>query len=93
MANEITLPVGATAEPDTCGSCKFFRRKPDDYNASRGTCGFRFPPKFDFWFAKVTVNDFQGTELDIADTDRCDLYRFSGKVYIVQRRIPPLREG
>jgi hypothetical protein len=28
-----------------------------------------------------------------ASADRCDLQRPGGKVYIVQRRIPALREG
>lgn len=95
MANEITLAVGASAEPDTCGSCKFFERK--DYDERRGVygfCKFELPKKIatqrDVRFVdpKMKDQEYTGNEDQIKDTDRCDLYRFSGQVYIVQRRIP-----
>lgn len=100
MANETTLKVGASAEPDTCGSCKFFERK--DYDERRGVYGFcriELPRKIaaqqDIRAIDPKMQDQEGAgnEDQIKDTDRCDLYRFSGQVYIVQRRIPPLREG
>lgn len=95
MANEITLPVGASAEPDTCGSCKFFERK-DGYSPMYGQCRITLPAKMaDKWdIRRIDRKDreYTGNEDQIKDTDRCDLYRFSGKVYIVQRRIPPERQ-
>lgn len=95
----ITLPVGASAEPDTCGSCKFFRRKREDYNQAQGFCEFVLPKRVaEQWSVRrlqdqvaKTDSDYTGNEDQIKDTDRCDLYRFSGQVYIVQRRIPPER--
>lgn len=96
----ITLPLGASAEPDTCGSCKFFKRKDDNaYYAMHGFCIFQLPSKIaERWSIRQLQDqllkidrDFTGNEDQIKDTDRCDLYQFSGKVYIVQRRIPPER--
>ena len=91
----ITLPVGCSAEKDTCGSCKFFERNGsygDDYKMN-GVCRFMLP-------AKIATQDnirridpamknyeYQGTENWIKDSDRCDLYRPDGRVYIVQRRV------
>jgi hypothetical protein len=93
---EITLPVGASAEPDTCGSCRFFDRLDDLRPVGQGRCKFKMPPgvatRYDIPGIGATVeNSYQ---LDwIEDTGRCDLQRPDGKVYIVQRRVPPLREG
>ncbi len=98
MANEITLPVGASAEPDTCGSCKFFRRRSIDenrYYGMYGECGFKFPAKVvDQWALrgidpKQKDREYTGNEDRIKDTDRCDLQQPDLKVYIVQRRIAP----
>lgn len=99
-AGEITLPIGATAEPDTCGSCKFFRRKDDGCTPGSvwGKCGFVMPPIIaTSWDIrgldpKQKDREYTGNEDTIKDTARCDLYRHSGKVYIVQRRIPMARE-
>lgn len=94
MANEITLAVGASAEPDTCGSCKFFERK--DFEERRGVygfCRFKLPQKMatqrDIRRLDPELKDqeYTGNEDQIKDTDRCDLQRPDGKVYIVQRRI------
>lgn len=101
MANEITLAVGASAEPDTCGSCKFFRRMSDSgpAYAMDGFCKIKLPAKLAEQWAirnidpKMKDQEYTGNEDQIKDTDRCDLYRFSGQVYIVQRRVPSLREG
>jgi hypothetical protein len=95
MANEITLPVGATAEADTCGSCKFFRRMLDNGPSyvMEGFCQIRLPPT---QMSRLQIREYRDGDENrdrIKDTDRCDLHRFSGQVYIVQRRIPPLREG
>lgn len=103
MAGEIILPVGSSAEPDTCGSCKFFERKGDnEYYRMHGFCRIELPKKFftqrDLRIFAVTNKiwkdqEYTGNEDQIKDTDRCDLYRYSGKVYIVQRRIPPEKVG
>lgn len=81
---EITLSVGATAEPDTCGSCKFFHRPDDTYNGAHvGHCSLLLPGKY------VTKgwdgNGRPPTLMD--DTDRCDLWRSDGQLYIVSRRV------
>jgi len=100
MANEIILPVGSSAEPDTCGSCKFFRRMTDngDWYFMNGLCGIKLPKRFvEQWQVRKPdpkTGEYSDENPDrIKDTDRCDLYRFNGQVYIVQRRIPPEREG
>lgn len=102
MSSEITLPVGSSAEPDTCGSCKFFQRNNDGINyRMNGVCGFKLPEKAvrQVQFRELSDivkkydRDYTGTEEWIKDTDRCDLQRPSGKVYIVQRRISPERSG
>lgn len=94
MANEITLPVGATAEPDTCGSCKFFKRTMDlgPYNANMGICRFKLPPRQMEGYVLREYRDGDENRDKMQDIDRCDLYRFSGEVYIVQRRIPSERQ-
>lgn len=92
MSNEIVLMPGANAEPDTCGSCKFFERK--DYDERRGVygfCRFNFPIKIATQWdirridPKMKDQEYTGNEDQIKDTDRCDLQRPDGKVYIVQR--------
>jgi len=93
MANEITLSVGASAEPNTCGSCKFFERRGDGYAASGGFCRIKLPAKIADQNAirsidpKMKDAEYTGNEDRINDTDRCDLQRPDGKVYIVQRRV------
>lgn len=93
MSNEITLPLGASAEPDTCGSCKFFQRMTDSgpSYAMEGRCRFKLPKAQMERFALREYRDNDEVLGLMTDTDRCDLYRPDGKVYIVQRRIPPLR--
>jgi hypothetical protein len=92
MTNEITLTVGASAEPDTCGSCKFFERK-NDWRTIYGQCRIKLPSKLaDQWDIrridpKQKDREYTGTEDQIKDTDRCDLQRPDGKVYIVQRKV------
>lgn len=98
MADEITLPVGCSAEPDTCGSCKFFERKGDnEYYRMSGFCRIKLPAKIPEQWAirdidpKQKDREYTGNEDQIKDTDRCDLQRPDGKTYIVQRRVTPLK--
>lgn len=95
---EITLIPGASAEPDTCGSCKFFERKNVDGYENHGSWGFcriMLPKKVAVQMnirmldSKERDQEYTGNEDQIKDTDRCDFQRPSGKTYIVQRRIGP----
>lgn len=89
MANEITLPVGATAEPDTCGSCKFFVRIDDLRPVGEGRCNIKLPPMMATKYELPTKDGWENSyQFDLKhDVSRCDLQRPDGKVYIVQRRI------
>ena len=97
MAGEITLPLDCSAEPDTCGSCKFFDRTMRDgpYEMSSGHCRFKLPPFEEKYRVLTYVETGESDRAAnwIKDTHACDLYRPDGKVYIVQRRIPPERAG
>lgn len=92
MITPITLPVGASAEPETCGSCKFFKRGPltdGPYEGSSGDCGIRMPPQKEF-YKKMTYEEVGESDRSpnwIKDTFGCDLYRADGKTYIVQRKV------
>lgn len=87
----ITLPLGASAEPDTCGSCKFFDRMLDPFPEGRtGVCKFKLPPQV------ATMRQIPSREVEnsyeyerTTDTSRCDLYKPDGKQYIIQRRVGP----
>lgn len=99
MPNEITLSLGATAEANTCGSCKFFKRKNDNgpYDSAYGKCEIVLPKKFVEQFQYRDLDDrfrkndreYTGNEDQIKDNDRCNLYQSDGKSYIVQRRVRP----
>ena len=86
----ITLTPGCTAEHDTCGSCKFFRRD-REYDSTYGQCGFVMPKKIAVQWDIRRVDpaqknaEYTGNEDRQKDTDRCDLHRPDGKRYIVQR--------
>ena len=89
----ITLAIGANAEPDTCGSCKFFeRRRNDFYDGMYGECRIKLPAHFVEQRQlrgidpKQRDQEYTGNEDRIKDTDRCDLYRSDGNQYIIQRR-------
>lgn len=92
MANETTLAVGCTAEPDTCGSCRFFERR-NEYDSAYGRCRIKLPSKLAEQQdirgidPKQKDREYTGTEDQIRDTERCDLQQPDGKVYIVQRRV------
>jgi hypothetical protein len=88
----IQLPVGASAEKDTCGSCRFFSRLfYSDYGpsyASRGRCGFRWPPMHQrFQLKELTEADCDWAPDTVQDTFSCDCYQHDGKRYIVQRLV------
>jgi len=76
-------------------------RAPKDYNERRGVYGFckiELPKKIATQriFAASIPDERPGIHRQrdqIKDTDRCELYRFSGHIYIVQRRIPPASIG
>ena len=84
MANEIILPVGNTAEPNTCGSCKFFYRSGD----RSGNCNIKLPPQIAI-DNKGNEKDYVRNPNTVNDDNRCDFYQPDGKIYIVQRRIEP----
>jgi hypothetical protein len=92
MPSEITLAVGCSAEPNTCGSCKFFVRD-RDYDSANGKCEIKLPKKIAMQWDIRGVDpkqkdlEYTGNEDQIKDTDRCDLQRPDGKTYIVQRRV------
>jgi len=89
-----TLAPGATAEPNTCGSCKFFGRD-RDYDGATGKCQIVLPKKLACQWdirgidPKQKDREYTGNEDQIRDTDRCDLYKPDGKQYIVQRIVGP----
>lgn len=89
LTGEITLDIGASAEPETCGSCKFYGRLWD--NPGSGRCMIKLPKKMaDQWDIRridSRCKELTGTEDQIKDSDRCDLHRPDGKKYIVQRRV------
>lgn len=87
---EITLPVGATAEPDTCGSCKFFVRLDDLRPVNQGRCNIKLPPMLATKY-ETTKGDVENSyQFDLKqDASRCDLYRPDGNAYIVSRRVVP----
>ena len=88
MSGEVTLAVGATAETNTCGSCKYFSRTMDmgEYNMSTGVCKFELPEKLRYLFAPKVYVEGDEDRVRLRDTSRCDLWKDDGKVYIVQRR-------
>lgn len=96
MADEIILGLEQTAEPNTCGSCHFFGRRFSENlsyiknesviaEAMRGGyCKLELPPQYQRRLQG------EGAPTDwINDTGSCDLWRSSGKTFIVSRRIRP----
>lgn len=94
MRETVVLPLGQNAEPGKCGSCHFFGRRNESlagiraeeqyhYN-SGGYCKMQFPPQLE--------RRIQGEGAPtnwINDDGSCDLWRSSGKTYIVARKITP----
>lgn len=86
MPEPVTLPVGATAEHFSCGSCRFFRRGENTYDLA-GQCNIKLPP----WVAPKPQpkNEEETSPYWVRDTDRCDLQQHTGERYIVQREVGP----
>ena len=76
------LAPGQRAEPNECGSCKFFRRvEYDDGNG--GECQFRLPDKItrSTHYVEYKINE-EGYPIRQRDTDGCDFWKakeFGGK--------------
>jgi hypothetical protein len=91
--DDVLLPIGATAEPGTCGSCHFFDRYTEmDYYQNVGYCKIRMPP----YKERLMLKSMQKVTGDwgpnrVKDIDGCDLHRHSGKTYIVARRVEPVK--
>ena len=92
-ATAVTLRPGASAEHDTCGSCKFFKRADaSSYpcNQDRGWCRFVLPPLMQKYVEKeYTEADSDWGPRTRMDTERCDCWMSDGRTYIVQRLILP----
>lgn len=81
----IKLELGATAEPRTCGSCYKFERRESWNGYPGGFCLMQLPPQY----AKQPFNP-EGKPPDrVSDNWSCDLYKHSGKTYIVSTLVKP----
>lgn len=81
----IVLGIGETAEPNTCGSCyKFERREPWNGHGS-GYCTMNLPPHY----ARAFGDAESRPKDSVNDDSSCDLYRHSGKAYIVSKLVKP----
>jgi hypothetical protein len=80
---DVVLPLGATAEKNTCGSCAHFSRRPDEWQYN-GRCTLELPPQYARkpWNAESTPTN------SVQDTGSCGLWVDSGKSFIVSRRVP-----
>lgn len=77
----IRLEIGETAEPGTCGSCYKFERREAWNNKGSGYCTMNLPPQYmrAGWDGESRPKD------SVNDDSSCDLYRHSGKAYIVSK--------
>ncbi len=94
----IELAVGQTAQPETCGSCKFFYRQVHEQYLGEdnipkeivgdGNCHVPLPPQIAI---RSGMNDdggeYIGPSNRTTDTKTCVLWKPSGKVYIERRLI------
>jgi hypothetical protein len=84
--SDIVLTLNATADIGKCGSCHFFERRGEtEWDAKRGVCRLTLPPQF----ARVPYDAESQPENTVDDTDSCDLWRASGKTFIVSRKVGP----
>ena len=77
MSKDIHIKPGQSAEPNECGSCRYFYRHNDTFSGA-GTCGIRLPKKIP-WRACA---DDEGSPILQKDTDGCDFWKvleFNGK--------------
>jgi hypothetical protein len=85
-ASAIVLPLNASAEQFKCGSCHFFMRRGEtEWDAKEGKCRLVLPPQY----AQVPFDPEGQPPNTVNDTDSCDLWRASGKTFIVSRRAGP----
>lgn len=88
-APELVLALNQNANSGECGSCHYFYRSHDANSEwdQTGYCKFRFPP------TRIYVKqvwDAESRPLDtVQDTDACDLWKSSGKTFIVSQRVKP----
>ncbi len=91
----IELPWGQTAQPGKCGSCKHFGRRAftETYIKDEGVvleamkggyCKFKLPPH-----VQQRQQEEGGPTNWCNDTDSCDLWKSSGKVYIEKHKVTP----
>lgn len=72
----IELQSNQSADPDRCGSCKYFRRTRDgesEFPCSTGLCIIVLPS----WVQPAK----QEVPREVRDTMRCDLYKPSGQEF------------
>lgn len=79
----IRLELGATAEPRTCGSCVHLERREPWNGDYGGYCSIILPPQF----AKKQWDSESRPVEWMQDTSRCDLYKSTGKAYIVSKLV------
>lgn len=81
----IRLDVGATADPNTCGSCQRFERTEPWNGTAGGYCLLRLPPQYARkpWGGESKPHDV------VRDTDSCDLHVHTGKAYLVTKVVRP----
>lgn len=86
--SDIELKLGQTAQPGTCGSCKFFSRAGADiYGVQMGLCNIKLPPQIEIKSGNNTDGDYVGPTNRINDSDRCDFHRPTGEIYIEKLRV------
>lgn len=85
--NPIVLALNQSADTGQCGSCAFFERREFNEWVANGLCRFRLPPTR--VFARNVPDAEQQPLQTVNDTDGCDLWRSTGKTYIVSRRLKP----
>lgn len=76
----IELWDSETAEPMTCGTCAYYRRR--ENRDGYGYCMFKFPPQA----ALRTSKDPETETNTVTDQYGCDLYRSSGQQYAKVQR-------
>ena len=77
----IRLELGATAAFKTCGSCIRFERTEPWNGMPGGYCGVILPSQY-----AQKKDDVDGRPWRVVrDTNTCDLYKSTGKTYIVSK--------
>lgn len=76
---EFVLGENQSAEPNTCGSCRFFLRKENDLGWT-GTCTINLPPWAMTMLTPVEAGN--SPERSHADNRYCDLYQKSPYTFV-----------